>query len=130
LEIAVEIIICLLTVTFVFYPLVTEKSDSSVAENEDLEAQILKFRKRNVAPGAGSQTEISGKREQIVAPETDIEAQISKLRKQGVPPSVARESQISKVQERKNRTCPKCGSTNPADARFCSECATKLSKDS
>jgi ribosomal protein L40E len=45
------------------------------------------------------------------APEADIEAEIMKLR------------------NRQSRTCPKCGSKNPADARFCSECASKLTKE-
>jgi ribosomal protein L40E len=48
---------------------------------------------------------------QSASPETDIEAAILKLRRV------------------KNRHCPKCGSANPSDARFCSECATKLTKE-
>jgi hypothetical protein len=75
MEIAIEVVIFLLTLVFVFYPLVTYKSVESLP------------------------------------PDTDIETQILKLR------------------QRKNRQCPKCGAANPTDARFCSECAIKLTKD-
>jgi ribosomal protein L40E len=39
------------------------------------------------------------------------------------------ESEILKRRRRKERFCTKCGAANPADARFCSACATKLTKE-
>jgi hypothetical protein len=73
MQIAVEVIIVLLTLLFVLYPLIIRKEEPSQAA--DIEAEILKLRKK------------------------------------------------------KTRDCPKCGSANPPDARFCSECAARLNKD-
>ena len=75
MEIAVEIIIALLTVAFVLYPLLLVRPAPKLDTDADIEAEVLKLR------------------------------------------------------QRKNRLCPKCGSANPADARFCSECAAKLNKE-
>jgi len=73
MQIAIEVIIVLLTLLFVLFPLLRSKGET--------------------------------------VPEADIEAEIMKLR------------------NKKSRNCPKCGSSNPPDARFCSECATKLTKE-
>jgi hypothetical protein len=122
-EIAVETVIVLLTMAFVLYPLITDKLPQSAGPDDDIETQILKLRKQRVTPGVADAKDLD-KNKKGVSPSEDVESQISQLRSVRVP-----QRQISKVQQRKNRLCPKCGSNNPADARFCSECATKLTKD-
>jgi hypothetical protein len=123
-EIAVEVVIVLLTMAFVLYPLGTDKMPQSAEPEDDIETQILKLRKQRVTPDVTNEKEILDERKKGVPPSGYVESQISHLRSVRVP-----QGQISKAQQRKNRQCPKCGSNNPADARFCSECATKLTKD-
>ena len=45
------------------------------------------------------------------------------------PPKSDLESEILKLRRKKAMTCAKCGAANPADARFCSACAAKLTKE-
>ena len=115
--------VALLTLVFVFYPLITERPAESVSQEMDIEAQILSLRKRNVPAGAVND------REENINPLADAEERISKLRKQNLASQGTPRAQISKSRQGKNKECPKCGSANPADARFCSECASKLTKD-
>jgi ribosomal protein L40E len=129
MEIAVEIFIALLTLVFVFYPLITERPSESVSLEMDIEAQILSLRKRNVPAGAVNDREVLNRQKEDVNPLADAEERISKLRKQNLAGQGTPQAQTSKSRQGKSKECPKCGSTNPTDARFCSECATKLTKD-
>jgi hypothetical protein len=129
MEIAAEIIIVLLTLVFVFYPLITERPAESASLEMDIEAQILSLRKRNVPAGEVNDREILNRPKENVNPLADAEERISKLRKQNLAARGTPQVQVSKSRQGKNKECPKCGSANPADARFCSECAAKLTKD-
>jgi hypothetical protein len=123
-EIAVEVVIVLLTMAFVLYPLITDTLPQTSEQGEDIETQILKLRRQRDTPEVADKKVILDELKKGVPPSEDVESQISQLRTAGVP-----QRQYSKVQQRKNRVCPKCGSDNPTDARFCSECAAKLTKD-